>query len=158
MPVGNQVVLKSATKILQKLGVVDGSMLMTPSKIRKTILSKNEAVKLGYPVGKNDNYHNLGKAGLFKVLNDLNKPVIVIKEKFNKIVVFTEQFDYKNRQIIVPIEINTTSSYNEIRVNNVNAIKFIHGKSAINNYINNLMFKKNSIMIYILGFSIPTTL
>ncbi len=75
----------------------------------------------------------MGKYTFYEALNDLNNPVLVIKE--NKIIVFTEQFDYKRKQIIVPIEINT------------NIIKSIHGRKSINNYIKNLL-KTSSIILY----------
>lgn len=139
MPNGNQVILKKVPKKLQELGMNDKPMLMSPREIRNAILSKNEAFNLGYPIGKNDSYHRLGKDGFYEVLKDLNNPVMVIKENNNKIIIFTEQFDYKGKQIIVPIEINTISNYNEIRVNNVNVIKSIHGRTSIKNYINNLL-------------------
>lgn len=87
----------------------------------------------------------MGKYTFYEALNDLNNPVLVIKE--NKIIVFTEQFDYKRKQIIVPIEINTISNYNEIRLSNINIIKSIHGRKSINNYIKNLL-KTSSIILY----------
>lgn len=147
MPKGNQVVLKDVPNNLQKLGIHNRPMLMSPKEIRNAILSKQEAIELEYPHGKGDNYHQLGKDTFYKVLNCLNDPVMIIKENLNKIIVFTEQFDYKKNQIIVPIEINTLSNYNEMRVNDVNVIKSMHGRTSINNYINNLV-KKDITVIY----------
>ena len=146
MPKGNQVVLKEVPDNLQQLGVHNKPMLMSPREIRNAILSKEEAINIGYPIGKNDSYHQLGKKGFYEVLSDLSDPVMVIKEGTNKIIVFTEQFDYKGKQIIVPIEINTNSEYNAIEVQDVNILKSMHGRSSIFNYINNLLNKTSDIL------------
>lgn len=148
MPIGNQVIFKKVPKILLSLGVHDKPIFMSPREIRNAILSKEKALYLKYPVGKNENYHNLGKKIFNIVLNNIKHPVMVIKESKNKIIIFTETFDYKNNQIIVPMEINTNSEYNTIEVHDINIIKSIHGRSRALNYISNLL-NKGSNIIYI---------
>ena len=71
---------------------------------------------------------------------------MIVKENDNKIIVFTEQFDYKNRQIIVPIEINTETEYNLMRVK-ANVTLSAYGKTNIGNFVNNL-FNKNAKVVY----------
>ena len=58
----------------------------------------------------------------------------------------TEQFDYKNNQIIVPIEINTQTDYNTMRLD-ANVILSAHGRKSIRNFLNNLL-EKNSKVVY----------
>lgn len=146
MPKGNQVLFTDVPQILNEIGVKDLPTLASPNTIRNSILTKEEAIALNYPTGKNENYHGLGKAGFNEVLNDLNEPVAIIKENPNKIIVLTEQFDYKNNQIIVPIEINTQTNYNTIRLD-ANVILSAHGRKSIGNYLNNLL-EKNSKVVY----------
>ena len=146
MPKGNQVLFTDVPQILNEVGVKDLPTLASPNTIRNSILTKEEAISLNYPTGKNENYHGLGKAGFNEVLNDLNEPVAIIKENSNKIIVLTEQFDYKNNQIIVPIEINTQTNYNTIRLD-ANVVLSAHGRKSIGNYLNNLM-SKNSKIVY----------
>ena len=145
MPRGNQVILKNVPSVLRKIGVKNNPLLSSPNTLRNSILSSEEATKLGYPTGKNDNYHALGKTGFMEVIHDLSSPVLIIKENNNKIIVFTEQFDYKNRQVIVPIEINTQSEYNLLRVES-NVIKSLHGRSSMSNYINKLLANNSSVV------------
>ena len=147
MPKGNQVVLKTPPSNLLEYGVSENPMLMSPNGIRNSILTKDEAINLGYRVGEGDNYHSLGKDGFYEVLDNLDKPVMIIRENNKKIVVFTTKFDKNNNQVIVPVEINTESYYNDIRVNNSNVIKTSYGKTAINNYINNLE-KKGAVVVF----------
>ena len=48
--------------------------------------------------------------------------------------------------MIVPIEINTRTNYNTIRLD-ANVILSAHGRKSINNYLNNLL-SKNSELVY----------
>lgn len=146
MPSGNQLIFVDIPQVLNNIGVQDIPTFASPNTIRNSILTKEEAKKLNYPTGKNENYHGLGKSGFNEVLNDLSEPVAIIKENPNKIIVLTEQFDYKDNQVIVPIEINTRTNYNTIRLD-ANVILSAHGRKSINNYLNNLL-SKNSKIVY----------
>ena len=52
----------------------------------------------------------------------------------HKLIVFTETFDYKKRQVIVPILINDLSQY-EGSFDEYNVVTSAHGRSGIKNFI-----------------------
>ena len=136
-PIKNQILMKELPKIIQELGVNNTPLMATPTTIRNAILTKEEAENIGYPT-KNNNYHGLGKNGFNNVLDNLYSPVMVIRENEKKIIIFTEEFDYKNRQVIVPLEINTESYYNTLRVK-ANVMLSAHGRNSMYNYVNKLL-------------------
>ena len=84
--------------------------------------------------------------GFNNVLDEIFNPRMIIKENENKIIIFTNCYDYMERQIIVPIEINTKSELNKVRIE-ANVILSLHGRKNIDNFIKNLL-DKGSIIIY----------
>lgn len=146
MPIGNQIIFKKVPNLLIDIGVKQLPVLMSPSKIRNSVLTKNEATKLNFSISKNDNYHGIGKIGINKVLDNIFEPLLIIKETENKIIVFTDCFDYMERQIIIPIEINTKSYLNNNEIN-ANVILSIHGRKNVSNFIENLL-DRNAKIVY----------
>lgn len=144
-PEGNQVVYAKTPQLLLDLGAVDAQLIMSPNEITKAVLSKEEAEKLGYKMKENNEYHQLGKEGFNQVLDNISDPVFVIRENNNKLVVFTECFDYKNRQVITPILIDVESYYKNKR-GQYNVMLSAHGRSSINNYINKLLNNGGTIV------------
>ena len=96
-PNGNQLVYAKSPRLFKDIGIPDYELLMSPNEITKAILSKKQALLLGYATGKNDDYHNLGKILFNKVMDNIFDPVFIIKEKNNKIIVFSEYYDYKKK-------------------------------------------------------------
>ena len=81
----NPVRLRDYTpQVLVENGVKDLPMYENPSHIRKNILTEQEARKLGLSVRKNDHYHGLGKKLYVKVINCLDNPRVIFKNKTNK--------------------------------------------------------------------------
>lgn len=120
---------------------------MSPNEIAKAVLSKKKANKIGYRTWKNDNYHNLGKKTFNMVLNSIIDPVFIIQENEKKIIIFSEYFDYKMRQIIIPMNIKSISEY-KLKRSLYHVILSAHGRVLISNYINKLL-NNNGIIIYI---------
>lgn len=145
MPIGNQMIFGKVPNILISAGVKQLPILMSPSKIRNSVLTKNEALEIGFSISKNDNYHAIGKVGINNALDRLYNPDLIIKENENKIIIFTDCFDYMERQIIIPIEINTKSYLNNKEIN-ANVILLIHGRKNVANFIQKLLNKKAKII------------
>lgn len=132
----NPVKLRNHTpKILVQNGVRDLPMYENPSHIRKNILTKVEAQKLGIQINKNDNYHGLGKEIYMKSVRSLDNPRAIFKNnKTGDYIILTTIKDSNNNTIIVPIEIETTTSHN-LNID-INRIKSIYGYDRQNPNLN----------------------
>ena len=144
-PEGNQLIYAKSPKLFKEIGIPDYEIIMSPNEIVKAILSKNKATKLGYRTWKNDNYHNLGKKTFNKALNSIISPTFIIQENEKKIIIFSEYFDYKIRQIIIPMNIESISEY-KLRRNLYHVVLSTHGRVSITNYINKLLNNKGKII------------
>jgi len=145
----NPVKLREHTpNILVRLGVKDLPMYSNPSKIRKNILTEQEARNKRIKIHDDDNYHGLGKKTYIKAIDNLDKPIAILKSnKNNDYIVITEIKDNKGNKIVIPIEINATTRTNDIDITN-NRIKSIYGKSNICNFFNNELNSKTYDLIY----------
>ena len=110
----NPVRLRDYTpQVLVENGVKDLPMYENPSHIRKNILTKKEAQKLGLATSIRNHYHGLGKELYIKIINSLDSPRVIFKNKNNKdYLILTTVKDNNNSNIIVPIEIETITKIN----------------------------------------------
>ena len=139
-------------KILVQHGIKDLPMYENPAHIRKNILTEKEAKKLGISINIRDHYHSLGKNLFIQVIDSLDKPRAIFKNKNGKdYLILTVVKDQDNNNIIVPIEIETTTVVNKIKIK-TNRIKTIFGYEPINGINLNDYIKhniKNGIFIKI---------
>lgn len=138
----NPVRLRNYTpQILVENGVKDLPMYENPSHIRKNILTKKEAQKLGLATSIRNHYHGLGKELYIKIINSLDSPRVIFKNKNNKdYLILTTVKDNNNSNIIVPIEIETITKINIFNID-INRIKTVYGYDRqdpdLNKYIKN---------------------
>lgn len=138
----NPVRLRDYTpQILVENGVKDLPMYENPSHIRKNILTKKEAQKLGLATSIRNHYHGLGKELYIKIINSLDSPRVIFKNKNNKdYLILTTVKDNNNSNIIVPIEIETITKINIFNID-INRIKTVYGYDRkdpdLNKYIKN---------------------
>lgn len=143
----NQIKARDYTpKILVNNGVQDLPMLLTQKHLRQIIYTQQEAENLGYKINKKDHYHGLGKETLLKAINNLDNPSEIYKQSDNNYLIITELKDSNNNPIIVPIQINGTGTYNDVRILE-NQISTVYGHEKLNKYLsdNNFenIYKKN---------------
>lgn len=138
----NPVRLRDYTpQILVENGVKDLPMYENPSHIRKNILTKEEAQKLGLATSIRNHYHGLGKELYIKIINSLDSPRVIFKNKNNKdYLILTAVKDNNNSNIIVPVEIETITKINIFNID-INRIKTVYGYDRkdpdLNTYIKN---------------------
>lgn len=139
-------------QILINLGVKDLPMYENPSHIRKNILTRNEAKKIGLKIRYNDHYHGLGKDIFLKVLDSLDSPRVIFKCKNkNDYIILTNIKDLNKDNIIVPIEINSKTRMDNLSLT-INRIKTIYGYDKnikdLNLYIKSNIKNNNFSKIY----------
>lgn len=118
--------------ILVQNGVKDLPMYENPSHIRKNILTENEARKLGLSINKNDHYHGLGKELYIKAIDSLDNPRVIFKRNnSNNYLILTTLKDNNGNNIVVPIEVETSTSVNNITID-VNRLKSVYGYERVN--------------------------
>ena len=138
----NPVRLRDYTpQVLVENGVKDLPMYENPSHIRKNILTKEEAQKLGLATSIRNHYHGLGKELYIKIINSLDSPRVIFKNKNNKdYLILTTVKDDNNSNIIVPVEIETITKINIFNID-INRIKTVYGYDRkdpdLNKYIKN---------------------
>lgn len=138
----NPVRLRDYTpQVLVENGVKDLPMYENPSHIRKNILTKEEAQKLGLATSIRNHYHGLGKELYIKIINSLDSLRVIFKNKNNKdYLILTTVKDNNNSNIIVPIEIETITKINIFNID-INRIKTVYGYDRknpdLNKYIKN---------------------
>lgn len=138
----NPVKLRDYTpQILVENGVKDLPMYENPSHIRKNILTKKETQKLGLATSIRNHYHGLGKELYIKIINSLDSPRVIFKNKNNKdYLILTTVKDDNNSNIIVLIEIETITKINIFNID-INRIKTVYGYDRkdpdLNKYIKN---------------------
>ena len=146
-PEGNQLIYAKSPRLFKDIGIPDYEIIMSPNEITKAILSKNIAIHLKYPTGKNDDYHNLGKKTFNKALDSILDPLFIIKENKYKIIIFTQLKDYKDRKIIIPMVIKSKSIKDKERAI-YNVILSIHGRQSVNKYIKKLLKSKAKFIYF----------
>ena len=138
----NPVRLRDYTpQVLVENGVKNLPMYENPSHIRKNILTKEEAQKLGLATSIRNHYHGLGKKLYIKIINSLDSPRVIFKNKNNKdYLILTTVKDDNNSNIIVPVEIETITKINIFNID-INRIKTVYGYDRkdpdLNKYIKN---------------------
>ena len=96
----------------------------------------------------NDNYHGLGKDLYIKAIDSLDNPRVIFKNKNNKdYLILTTLKDNSNNNIVVPIEIETNTYANRVKID-TNRIKSVYGRKNLNTYIKNNINQKELIKIY----------
>jgi hypothetical protein len=133
----NPVKLRDYTpSVLVQNGIKDLPMYENPSHIRKNILSEWEARQLGLAINRNDHYHGLGKDLYLKAIDSLDNPRVIFKRNnSNNYLILTTLKDNKGNNIIVPIEVETTTSVNNVTID-INRLKSIYGYDRINPNLN----------------------
>ena len=136
--------------ILVQNGIKNLPMYENPSHIRKNILTAKEAQSLGLSVMPGDHYHGLGKELFLRVIDSLDNPRVIFKNKNNNdFLILTVLKDNQGDNIVVPIEVETTTYANNMNID-TNRIKSIYGynnnRKSLNEYIkhniNNNIFEK----------------
>ena len=140
----NPVKLRDFTPaILVNNGIQNLPMYENPSHIRKNILTKDEALKLGLKINSRDHYHGLGKEIYIKAIDSLDTPRVIFKNnKNNEHLILTVIKDKQNNNIVVPIEIETTTNINKLKID-INRIKTVYGYKKVNNIDLNDYIKHN---------------
>lgn len=126
---------------LTNLGIKNLPMLMTQNHVLSTIYTKDEAKNNGV-YKDNVNYHGLGKQGLIDAIDSLDNPIRVFRYKdkgntgygSNHFIFETKIKDYKNRTILVPIELYQKGNYNDIYIDN-NFIPTVFGARNTKTYL-----------------------
>ena len=134
----NPVRLRDYTpSILVQNGIKDLPMYENPSHIRKNILTDSEAINLGIQVNKNDHYHGLGKDVFIKAIDNLDDPRAIFRYKNNtdNFLILTLTKDNRGNNIVVPIEIETSTYSNNIKID-TNRIKSVFGYDKSNPNLN----------------------
>ena len=130
-------------KMLVDNGIKDLPMYENPSHIRKNILTDAEAEKLGLAINPKDHYHGLGKKVYMDAIDSLDNPRVIFKNKTNKnYLILTLVKDNDSNNIVVPIEIETTTTINRVKID-TNRIKSVYGYKTINNISLNNYIKYN---------------
>lgn len=123
--------------ILVQNGIKNLPMYENPSHIRKNILTEQEAIKLGLSVGKNDHYHGLGKDLYIKAIDSLDEPRVIFKRNnSNDYLILTTLKDNGGNNIVVPIEVETSTNVNRIKID-INRVKTVYGYDIQNPDLNN---------------------
>lgn len=140
----NPVKLRDYTPdVLVKNGIKNLPMYENPSHIRKNILTETEATKSGLAVNSKDHYHGLGKEVYIKAIDSLDNPRAIFKNNNNgDYLILTIIKDKKNNNIVVPIEIETTTKINRVKID-TNRVKSVYGYKKINNIDLNDYIKHN---------------
>lgn len=125
--------LSSTPSILVKYGIKNLPIYENPSHIRKNILTSFEAYKLGLRINSNDHYHGLGKEIFLKALDSLNDPKAILKniKVPDEYLILTTILDSDNNVIIIPIEVETSTVVNKIKIE-INRVKTVYGYSRKN--------------------------
>ena len=90
-----------------------------------------------------DNYHALGKELYIKVIDSLDNPRVIFKNKNAKeYLILTVVKDSNNNNIIVPIEIETSTIANNVKID-INRIKTVYGYSNVRDMDLNKYIKEN---------------
>lgn len=127
--------------VLVENGVNNLPMLITQKHIKTTVYTAEEAKKLGLPMGKGVNYHGLGKDLLVDAIDSMDNPSEIYKKDGDNYIIITELKDSNGNDIIVPIKINGTGSYNNVYIDE-NHIKSVYGKKNLQNYLQKNNFER----------------
>ncbi len=129
--------------VLVQNGVKNLPMYENPSHIRKNILTDNEARELGLQISSRDHYHGLGKETYIKAIDSLDDPRAIFRNKnTGNYLILTVVKDSNNNNIVVPIEIETTTKVNNLTLD-TNRVKTVYGYQAQNNINLNDYIKHN---------------
>lgn len=138
----NQIKARDYTpQILVENGVKDLPMLLTQKHLRQIVYTKEQAQKLGYNVKPKDHYHGLGKDTLIKAIDNMDSPQEIYQQTDTNYLIITEIKDENNNQIIVPVRIDGTGTYNNIDILE-NQISSVYGRKNLEKYINDNNFKR----------------
>ena len=132
----NPVKLRDYTpKALVNNGIKDLPMYENPFHIRTNILTEQEAIQKGIKTRTKDNYHGLGKDLFIKVIDSIDRPRVIFKKNdSNDYIILTELKDANNKNIIVPIDIETITKVNRINID-TNRIKSAYGRNNLKSWI-----------------------
>lgn len=145
LPTKRQVIYAQAPQIIQEYGAHNYPLVINHHELVKAVMHIDEARAIGHKVEDGKNYHNLGKEGFNKAIDNISEPVMIMKRD-GKLTVFTETIDYKGNQVIVPIRINTGGQENN-HWEQYNIALSVHGKTSINNFIKNQL-KGGAVFVY----------
>lgn len=140
----NPVRLRDYTpSILVNNGIKDLPMYENPSHIRKNILTDAEAQQLGLAINQRDHFHGLGKEIYMKAIDSLDDPRVIFKNNNNnEYLILTVIKDKKNNNVVVPIEVETNTNVNNVKID-INRVKTVYGYEEKNNIDLNDYIKYN---------------
>lgn len=123
-------------KVMIDVGVRNLPMYENPAHIRKNILTEQEAKNIGLSISKRDHFHGLGKDLYMQIIDSLDNPRVIFKRNsVNEFFVLTFFKDKKNNNIVVPIEIETSTTANHIKID-INRIKTVYGYDSLTHTLN----------------------
>lgn len=134
-------------RILVEAGMPNYPMYMGRKHIFTTILTKQQAKQIGFPVNQRYHYHGLGKKGLIDVIDSMDNPKDVYRYidnsgaryDSNNFIIDTGLVDKNNSPIIVTAKIVPEES--KIIVDDYNMITSAYGKNNFSTFINTLINK-----------------
>ena len=129
------VYLGETTKALKELGWNDLPMLMTNQHVYSVI---NEKKDKGARYKKIRNYHNLGKEKFMQVLEDIERPWMIIKsnnkENNADLVMVSSVVDKNGNVVIAAVKPNGVGR-KETATLDANIMLSMYGKEALHNYV-----------------------
>lgn len=134
-------------RILVEAGMPNYPMYMGRKHIFTTILTKQQAKQIGFPVNQRYHYHGLGKKGLIDVIDSMDNPKVVYRYidnsgaryDSNNFIIDTGLVDKNNSPIIVTAKI--VPEERKIIVDDYNMITSAYGKNNFSTFINTLINK-----------------
>lgn len=145
----NEVYIGESSDFLTNVIGADAfSVTMPQKKAYQAMVPKDEAIADGV-FKEGENYHGLDVDGLIKVLESAEKPLLAITsaKKFNnRIVLLTDQVDYKGNPILVVQALGTDGRTNG-KITKSNKYITSYGKKKLKQYINKLL-KTEKILFY----------
>ena len=145
----NEVYIGESSDFLTNVIGADAfSVTMPQKKAYQAMVTKDEAIADGV-FKEGENYHGLDVDGLIKVLESAEKPLLAITsaKKFNnRIVLLTDQVDYKGNPILVVQALGTDGRTNG-KITKSNKYITSYGKKKLKQYINKLL-KTEKILFY----------
>ena len=141
--------------LLSQKGVRDLPLYMKPSHVRENIFTEQEALSKGYKIGKDINYHGLGKPKFIEVISDLDNVSEAYRGTKNAenpqrrekyFLLISKIKDADGNIINVPIYINEYADYHSVVVE-TNKVATVFGREGLRAYLQKEIKKGNLVRI-----------
>lgn len=125
-----------------KIGTTPYSILLVNANkydlvINQSVL-KNSMNSEDIKIKHHSSGHNISLEFIKKLPEAIRNPLMIFKGRNNSIILITDFMDFKNRNIIIPIELNCQGYANK-----VNKITSIYGRTNIEKFIKKHLVEKN---------------